>query len=220
MPMLKEEDRKQIIEHFESLTNHVKLVMFTQQLECEHCAQTRELVEDVAGLSDRVEAEIHNFAIDKDQASRYMVDKIPAIAVLGAKDYGIRYYGIPAGYEFSSLLQTILRVSTGESDLSDGTKAFLTELKAPLHFQVFVTPTCPYCPPAVTLAHSMALESDLVTADMVESMEFPHLVTRYGVQGVPRTIVNETIHLEGAIPEGRFVQELRSKLAQEAQQTQ
>jgi glutaredoxin len=67
--------------------------------------------------------------------------------------------------------------------------------------QVFVTPTCPYCPQAVLLAHKMALESDLVTADMVEATEFPHLSMKYSVMGVPRTVINETVHMEGAAPE-------------------
>jgi len=59
----------------------------------------------------------------------------------------------------------------------------------------------------------MALESDLVTADMVEAMEFPHLAIKYQVQGVPRTVVNETIHFEGALPEARLIAELQRKLA-------
>jgi len=212
MSLLKEEDRRQIAEQFEALTNPVKLVMFTQQLECDYCAETRQLVEEVAGLSDKIEAEIFNFAIDKEQVTQYQVDKIPAIAVLGEKDYGIRFYGIPAGYEFTSLLEAILAVSSGKSDLADATKDFLSNLKDPLHIQVFVTPTCPYCPMAVTLAHKMALESDLVRGDMVEAMEFPHLAIKYQVQGVPRTVVNDTIHFEGALPEARFVHELRSRL--------
>jgi alkyl hydroperoxide reductase subunit AhpF len=87
-------------------------------------------------------------------------------------------------------------------------KEVLKGLKRPVHLQVFVTLTCPYCPAAVQLAHRMALESDLVRADMVESAEFPHLVQRYGVFAVPKTVVNEGFGFEGALPEPLFLEEI------------
>jgi alkyl hydroperoxide reductase subunit AhpF len=115
--------------------------MFTQTIECEFCAEARALVEEVASLSDKVQAVIYNFVTDKDRADDYGVDKIPAIAVIGEKDYGVRFYGIPAGYEFASLIEAINTVSTGESELSEATKEALAEIDEPVHFQVFVTPT-------------------------------------------------------------------------------
>jgi len=60
----------------------------------------------------------------------------------------------------------------------------------------------------VRLAHQLALESDLITADMVEAIEFPHLANKYDVMGVPRTIINDARHIEGAAPEAMVVQEL------------
>jgi glutaredoxin len=104
-------------------------------------------------------------------------------------------------------------ISAGESGLSVATKTQLAELTQALHLQVFVTPTCPYCPGAVRLAHQMALESDLVRADMVEAIEFPHLSMKYQVQGVPRTVINETVHLEGAAPEFMLMEKIRGLAA-------
>jgi glutaredoxin-like protein len=123
-----------------------KLVMFTQgakALECEMCAETRTLVEELAALapSGKLDVEVHDFVADKASAETYQVDKIPAIAVVGAKDYGIRYYGIPSGYEFSSLMDDILTVSKGESGLSAATKAAVAKINTPVHIQVYVTPT-------------------------------------------------------------------------------
>ena len=85
-------------------------------------------------------------------------------------------------------------------------------LRDPVHIQVFVTPTCPYCPCAVVLAHKLAMASELVTADMVEATEFPHLANKYHVHGVPRTVVNETIHIEGAVPEAALMSEIMANL--------
>jgi glutaredoxin-like protein len=141
MSMLKDKDKEQVQKQLEGLINPVQLVMFTQTIECEFCVEARALVEEVASLSDKVQAVIYNFVTDKDRADDYGVDKIPAIAVIGEKDYGVRFYGIPAGYEFASLIEAINTVSKGESELSEATKEALAEIDEPVHFQVFVTPT-------------------------------------------------------------------------------
>jgi glutaredoxin-like protein len=143
------------------------------------------------------------------------VDKIPAVAVIGEDDYGIRFYGIPSGYEFTSLLESIRIAAAGQPDLGEETVEFLSSLSAPVHMQVFVTPTCPYCPQAVVLAHKMAAASPLVRADMVEAQEFPHLATKYQVMGVPRTVINETTHVEGAAPESMVLGKLREAVSAE-----
>ncbi|MBC7252187.1 MAG: thioredoxin family protein [Anaerolineae bacterium] len=213
MPLIRDEDKKTIRKEFEEkLVNPVRLVMFTQDFECQFCAETRQIVEEIAALSDKITAEIYDFIADKDKAEEYGIDKIPAIAIIGEKDYGIRFYGIPSGYEFTSLFEDIIDVSRGESGLMEPTKKALAQLKEPMYIQVFVTPTCPYCPMAVRLAHRMAMESDLVRADMVEAMEFPQLAIKYQVQGVPRSVINETIHQEGAVPEPLFMMNLMQGL--------
>ena len=205
MALLKEEDRNALREEFRNLKQPVKLVMFTQEMECQFCRETRELVEEVSELSDSISAEIYDFVADAKIAEAYGIDKIPAIAIVQAgevsKDYGIRYFGIPSGYEFSSLITDITIVGSGDSGLSDDTRKWVAGLESPVHLQVFVTPTCPYCPPAVILAHRLAMESDLIQADMVEASEFPALSNKYHVYGVPRTVINEDIHMEGAAPE-------------------
>jgi glutaredoxin-like protein len=141
MSMLKEKDREEVKGQLAELPSAVQLVMFTQTIECAFCQETRELVEEVASLSGRVEAVIYNFVTDKGKADDYAIDKIPAIAVVGEKDYGVRFYGMPAGYEFVSLIEAIKMVSEGQSGLSSATKEALSQIDEPVHFQVFVTPT-------------------------------------------------------------------------------
>jgi glutaredoxin-like protein len=214
MPLLSEKDAAHLRSEFEAnLTSAVKLVMFTQEVECQFCSETRQIVEEVAALSDKISAEIYNFVTDKAIAELYGIDKIPAIAILrvedeGDKDYGIRFYGIPSGYEFQTIIEDIIDVSSGESGLQAKTKEALAGITTPVHFQVFVTPTCPYCTQAVRLAHKLAMESDFIRADMVEAIEFPHLAGKYQVHGVPRTVINETIHQEGAAPEPMILAKL------------
>lgn len=217
MSLLKDEDRKQISDMFAAMNTPVKLVLFTQEFECQYCRETHQISEELTELSDNLSLEVFDFVADKAQADAYGIDKIPAIAVVAngdtAKDYGIRYFGIPSGYEFSSLIQDILMISGGDSGLSAETKGWVAKLDKPLHLQVFVTPTCPYCPQAVVLAHQLAMESDLITADMVEATEFPHLSMKYQVQGVPRTVINDDFHLEGAAPEQMLLGKLQEAIA-------
>lgn len=212
MPLLDGEIRQEVAKFLEGLPGPVRLVMFTQEFECDYCKETRQLVEEVAELSDRIQAEIYDFQTDKAQAEALGIDKIPAIAVIGAQDYGVRFYGIPSGYEFSSFLNAIRSVAGGQPDLSEATLRALAKVTQPVHIQVFVTPTCPYCPHAVILAHQMAIASPMIRADMVEAMEFPQLAYRYQVMGVPRTVINETVHIEGAVPESVVVAKLQEAL--------
>jgi len=141
MAFLNAEIQNQVKKEFEKLVNPLKLVVFTQKLECQHCEDNRRLVEEVASLSDKLKVEVYNFAIDKEAAEEYGIDKIPAIAIIGAKDYGVRYYGLPSGYEFSSLIGDIVDVSRGESGLSKESKDALSGLNKAVHIQVFATPT-------------------------------------------------------------------------------
>jgi len=141
MALINDRDREKIRGMLAGLTGPVKLINFTQELACEYCRETEQLVSEVAELSDRITAEVYNFQIDNDQAAKYRIDKIPAIVVEGARDYGIRFYGIPLGYEFVSLLGAIEDVSRGTTGLSDQTRAALAGVKLPVHLQVYVTPT-------------------------------------------------------------------------------
>ncbi len=214
MALISDEDKEYLKKEFEDkLAGNVKLVMFTQHdHECRYCKETREIVETLATLSDRIDAEVYHFMDDKEKADEYGVDKIPAIAIIGEKDYGVKFYGIPSGYEFTTLIQDILEVSKGETALSEESKKEIAKIDKPLHLQVFVTPTCPYCPSAVHLAHQAAIENDNIKADMVEAIEFPQLSQKYDVSGVPKTVINGKNEFVGAMPEEAFIKELKAAL--------
>jgi len=209
MALIKEKDEKAVQDRLAKLANPITLAVFTQEFECDLCRETRELVEEVAGLSGgKVKVEIFDLVRDKAKAESLGIDKIPAIAVLAAsgEDRGIRFFGIPAGYEFVSLLETLEMVSRGDSGLSPASREKLKTLTAPLSLQVFVTPTCPYCPRAVLTAFRIAMESKLVSAAMVEATEFPHLANRHQVSGVPHTVIGDSPQpMIGAYPEGAAV---------------
>ena len=172
------------------------------------CKETKVLITEIASLSSKIKLEIYDFLADKDKAAEFGIDKIPATVVSGQKNYQVRFFGIPSGYEYASLLEAIIDVSRRETSLSATTKEKLAQLKQAVHIQVFVTHTCPYCPQAVRLAHQAAIESPLVTGDMIEATEFPHLAQKYNVTGVPKTIINDHEELVGAVPEHVFLEAL------------
>jgi glutaredoxin-like protein len=216
MSIIPDEIQNQVREIFQTLNGPVSLMIFTQSEGGEDepglCNETRQLVEEVASLSDKIDFQRIDLIQDAELAARYHIEKVPALVIQKggeqSKDYGIRLYGIPAGYEFTSLIEDIRMVSNGKAGLSDATLKELEKLDHPVHIQVFVTPTCSYCPQAVVLAHKLALASDQITADMVEAEEFPQLAEHYQVMGVPRTVINEVVHIEGALPEKALVTQL------------
>jgi glutaredoxin-like protein len=217
MPMLPDQIKQQVQEAFAGLKNPVQLIVFTQTLECAYCRENRQLIEEVASLSDQVNVQVYDFVTDKDQVDKYQIDRIPALAIVGDKDYGIRFYGIPAGYEFTTLIHTIRMVGGGGSQLDENIQEQVKALPDPVHLQVFVTPTCPYCPTSVVVAFEMAYVSDQVRADGVESSEFPQLAVKYQVAGVPRTIINEKTDIEGAAPPDMVLDKIKEALVTAAE---
>ncbi len=213
MEYLNDKVVKELKEMFKDLKDEVTMVYFTQEMECKFCEDTRGLLTELADVSDKIKLEIYDFVKDKDKADEYGVDKIPATVIVGDKNRDIKFYGIPSGYEFSSLIDAIKLVSTGDNPLSDETRKFLDSLEQDVHLQVFVTPTCPYCPGAVILGHQMAFYSDKVKAEMVEATEFPELSVKYNVMGVPRTVINGTEFQEGAAPENLIVEKIKASIS-------
>lgn len=142
MAFLTPQNEQEVRRAFAALRDPVKLVVFSQSLTAaELCAENEQLVREVAALSDTITVEVLNPAIDREQAERYGVDRVPAIVVEGARDYGLRFYGVPMGYEFGNLVDAIVLASTGEAALSEETKATLAGLATDVDIKVFSTPT-------------------------------------------------------------------------------
>jgi len=206
MALIPEHHKAHVREELASLPNPVRIIVFTQDMECQFCREARELAQEIAQLSKKVSVEVYDFVKDSKKVAEYAIDKVPALAVVGKQDYGVRYYGMPAGYEFGTFLRDLKMVSKGGTEISEKSRAKLASVNAPVHIQVFVTPTCPYCPMAVSLAHQFAIENPQVRADMIDVTEFPHLGQKYAVMGVPKVVINERIEFTGLLPEDQFLQ--------------
>jgi glutaredoxin-like protein len=194
---LKGENQQRVRSMFTPIEHLVQLIVFTKQTDCNYCGLTRDLVQELAGLHDQITTEVHDLDEDKVLAEGYGVDKVPAIVVRGDRDYGIRFYGVPAGYELASLLEAIVDVGKRDHGLPESILHLLAQVDQPVHIQAMVSPTCPHCPLAVRAAHKFAIASDLIRGDMVDITEFTDLGSRYGVFSVPNMVINETPSIVG-----------------------
>jgi glutaredoxin-like protein len=188
----------------------VKIIFFEQSIGCETCAPTRRVLEQIVAENPDVALEVLNLVLDKQKAAEYGVDRVPAVIIAAAGRDRIRYYGAPLGNELPTLLQAINMAATGETALTEQSRALLKALSKPVALQVFFTPTCVYCPQMISLANQAAIESPLVTAVAIDATEFPDLVRRYKVNGVPKTVINDTTELLGAAPEADFITSITS----------
>lgn len=215
MTWLSEEDKKESRENFEKLKDRVKILNFTQS-ESQTCKETTKLLAEVAGLSDKLSLKVYDFVKDKDVTELYKIDKIPATVLLGEddKDYGIRFFGAPSGNELVSLDDAIINVSRGKTDLSEETKAQIETINREVHIQVFVSPTCPFCPVSVMQAHKLAIESEFIRGDMIIAQEFPNLRDKYSISGLPKVVINEEIQFEGGLEE-KFLEKVLEAVSDE-----
>jgi len=200
-----------ILERFDrELKNLVRLVFFTQELECTFCAATHELIDMVASLSEKLSLEVYDFIKDKDKADELGIDKIPALAILGDVDHGFRFYGIPSGYEFQTLVEAIILASGADNGLPpEAVKALNKAVTKPVEIQVFVIPTCPVCPLVGTMGLQFAAANSKVSIKIVEIAEFPHLAVKYDIIGTPKTVINETVTFEGLVPPAQFINHIQ-----------
>ena len=208
MALLSEQDRAVVAGHLAAITTPVTILFFTQTIDApETTLVARQVLDEVVSLNSQISLEEVNFILDRERAAQFGVEGIPAVVLLRAgEDTRIRFLGAPAGYEFMSLVEALILAGTGESGLTPESKALIaSHVTEPTDILVFVTPSCPHCPRAVTLAHRMATESPLIRATCVEATEFIDLARQFQVTGVPKTVVNRTIEMMGALPEGVFV---------------
>ena len=211
MSLISPADQDRLKTTFGEMTRPVRLLFFTQTLGCETCLQARQILDELPALSDNITIEEVNFILDADKAKQYEIDRVPAVAIVGQDEAGqerdskIRFLGTPAGYEFMSLIQAVLLVGGRPSMLSEESLKLIAGVSVPTKVHVFTTPTCPHCPRAVAVAHEMAFANPNITAFAVEATEFPDLARKYSVTGVPKTVVNDTIEILGALPPDTFV---------------
>jgi glutaredoxin-like protein len=207
MSLLSPADQQTLRDMFADMTETVTILFFTQTIGCETCDETRRILGELTGLTDRIVVEEVNLVLDKERTASYGIDRAPGLVLLaGGQDTRVRFLGAPAGYDFMAVVDAILAVSGAtDAPLTAESVELLAAHVSPTTINVFVTPTCVYCPRAVALAVRMAFANPHITTTTVVATEFFELARQYRVTGVPKTVVNGTIEILGAQPEPQFV---------------
>jgi len=224
MALMDEKTRQQVRERLaETLGSPVELKLYRRPdtgrlilpggVGCQTCDVTEELARTLVEMAPD---KLHLSVIDVSEQPGE-VAAVPALSVARqGEESRITFQGLPSGYEFSTVLDAIERASGTGDELAPDVAEQLARLDRDVEVMVFVTPTCPYCPGAASMANRMALASSKVRSVVVEANEYPELSERFGVQGVPRTVVNRSGAFVGALPEAAFVESVLKLAANEA----
>ncbi len=202
MRIFNEETKKELKEMIGELPNEVNIAFFTSKTKCRSCRDTLMYIEEFSQINDKIKLSVYDINEDIEMSEKYTIERVPAMVVLDKdlKNRGIKFYGIPSGYEVHSLIASV-RESAGivmpiDAPVKKRIKAIDKEVK----IKVFVTPTCPYCPQAVITGHRLAYLNDNIECEMIEAGTYPQESVKYGVRGVPKIVVNETNDVSGSQP--------------------
>jgi glutaredoxin-like protein len=198
------------------LEGKVKIDYFTQRAsalyvpgreECVHCEDTRQMLEELAALSDKLSLTVHELSEEREAAQKLGVDKVPGIVVRGALNRPLRFFGIPGGNEFPNFIDGLIEASKAKVTVDPEAAKHLKRLKDKVSIAVYVTPTCPHCPGVVRAAYRLALANSHIEASAVEIGEFPRLAEQLGVRAVPFIVFSERAAMAGAVDEAGLAEQ-------------
>jgi glutaredoxin-like protein len=201
-------------DHFKTFTNPVNLLYFhSGKHSPDYCNATRAILDELKPISPHINVQIFDFEKEKERVAQYHILNPPAIVIQSKTDSGLRYYGIPSGYEFSTLIHSMSMVGKDRTDISPELREWSSAIKQRVQIFVFVTPSCPHCPRAASMAHKFAILNENIEGAIIEANSFPELTKSYNVMAVPKTIINKTHAFEGTLPEARFAEEITKSIS-------
>lgn len=211
--MLEEQVIIQLKNILKEIKNDVYILFFSQEIESEVCKETDDFLKEIAVLNPKMHLEKFDFLKNKIVADKYNVDKIPAIVILNAdkKDSGVKFYGLPGGYEINSFVQSIIEISGNKIELPQDVIKRIALINNPVTINIIVSLNCPHCSDAVHVANRLAIENENIQSCMIDAVVFPHLAVKYNVSSVPKIIINEKYEFVGAQSIEKLIDVIGSK---------
>lgn len=203
--MVLDEKNKKSISKMLSDVDSLNMVLVSNDSQTSQVAE--ELFSQVAEAGD---LELRIISPDSKEAKDWNIAGQPTL--LFEKAPGVRFMGLPSGHEFRNFIETISMVANGKTDLDDKVKKELGGITSKVDLKIFVTPTCPYCPPAVRTGHKLALENKNITSTMIEATQFRELSMEHDVSGVPKIVINDDSSFTGAAPAHAFLKKIKQAL--------
>ncbi len=203
---LNNEIASQLSDVFSRMTKATKMVLFVDGT-CNTCLETKQLLEEVAELSDKLSLEVFEINESKEEAEKYDVTLTPSFIFLDDKgEYrGVKFNGFPGGHEINSFVAAIMEMGGAEHPLPPSVIERIKKIDKPVNIKVFVTLSCPHCPDAVSNAHRIAMLNSNVSGEMIEAQTFYEMSTKYNVSGVPKIVINDEHELVGNQPIEQFL---------------
>ncbi len=193
-------------ERLKQLPAPVEITSFLLEENCDTCPQATEFLEELERLSPNITVRRYDLVRDRDKAVEMGVEKSPAFLLPTDGHHRVRWYGLPLGLETKTFVDDLFLAAGEAAKVHEQIQETVRRVTRPVHIQVFVTPTCPYCPKAAHLAHVFARLNPLVSADVLEANEFPTVSEVYGVSGVPKIVLNNLLQIEGMPQDQAFAQ--------------
>ena len=208
MAIFNEETRIQLIDLIGELPEKVNIILFTKEENCRTCKDTQQYMTEFAELNDNLNLTVYNFDNESEKVNELNIERVPAIVILDKENTnrGVKFYGIPAGYEIHSLMASVKEAAGVIKDTGDDIEQRISNIKKRINIKVFVTPQCPHCPGAVITGHKIAFQNKNVVCEMIESSAFPDQAKKYEVRGVPKIVINETHEFTGNQPMSKFLE--------------
>ncbi len=210
--MFTEDLSVQVKEILADMPKELTIALFVDKNGCETCEETKNFMNEVAELGEKINVEIYDINDDSALASEYNVVMVPSIVLLDCnKDYhGVKFNGMPAGHEINSFIPALLETSGLESEIPEPLKSQIEGVNKKVNIKVFVTLSCPHCAGAVQKAHKLAMMNPNIDAEMVEAQTFSDLSNKHNVSGVPKIVINDEHELVGNQPIDAFLEKIAS----------
>jgi glutaredoxin-like protein len=205
-------DLRNVESKFKALGNDVKLMFFTQETDCAHCNLAKRVFERIASITPKVAFDVYDVNKNQEKLHEFGIFALPALAIVGEKDYGVRYYGYPRGIEIDGFLDDVVYISRGESDLPGGVVERLRRVGSTTNLKVFFSPEYHYSLTVARLGMRLAVANENISSDIIDAIAYLEVAERYGVRGIPTTVVNEGESFQGALDEADYVEEIVTRL--------
>jgi alkyl hydroperoxide reductase subunit AhpF len=222
LTFLGENDRRAVSHILADLQRPVHLLLFTAAFDDTYSHLVYSLLNSLESLDARLHLEVHDQLGDITLALRLRLCGLPAILVSRAanSEANIRFYGLPSGYTFVTLLEAVLLVSGAPGiQLRAETREFLTSLRVPVHIQIFITADDATCAATAVLVHAFADAYPALVVDTIEIRAFPKLAERYCVTQTPTVVIDEQAVIPGPVDEAELMRQLRRMTAANSQRT-
>ena len=208
MPIFNEDTKNQLVDLIGEIPEKVNVLFFTSEKKCRSCRDTQQYITEFSELNENIDLTVYDQERDNEKIDEFQIERFPAIVILDKSgiDRGVKFYGIPAGYEVHSLITSIKEAGGISRPNSEEIEKRIKKINNKIHIKVFVTPQCPHCPSAVIAGHNLAFLNENIICDMIESSTFTEQSQKYKVRGVPKIIINETHELTGSQPISKFLE--------------